>query len=369
MKTTPSPHFTSDVNPGDFFPEDHEYVKTIYTSDNTMIMAYHHTLSPAVIAVKQVHSTLAKTIPREVSILRSLPRHSAIIDLLDFHSRFPDLDSDTILYEHCAEGSMESLLENQITAGMPFTEYFLWAALSQLASALAFLHAGIGSPTGNDFWVPVIHGHVDLSHILVASIGNGAPDFSGFTVKLAGFGAARKANDGEAWNDSLDIEMWAPEVCAAWAEGEEGLFGIEADVWAVGAVMHKLVHGFGPENVVLSTSPASSVEKKELEAKDMLRANMILTPRFVIPVSFQQDSCISSHSRHPWTLPVYSGALDECVMLALEMNEGERIEAASLKMCVEDRHAEWLFEELKVEDKKWKNDGSGSEADSEKYCD
>ena len=127
-----------------------------------------------------------------------------------------------IYYEYCAGGDLHSLIPRGHPGQHP--EAFIWHVFIQVAEALDAMH--------NSGPRHVIHQDVKPENVFLTS--RYRPNHSFPTVKLGDYGSANTNPD--APGTRITWLYMAPEnECSA-----------EADIWALGAVIHALCHGFSP---------------------------------------------------------------------------------------------------------------------------
>lgn len=134
-----------------------------------------------------------------------------------------------IYYEYCAGGNLGSL----IPTGHPglHPEAFIWHVFIQLAEALDAMH--------NHGTERVLHRDVKPDNVFLTKPYR--PNHSFPTIKLGDYGSAFCVETDFANADPSNKPFWtwaymAPEMeCSA-----------AADIWALGATIHELCHGFGP---------------------------------------------------------------------------------------------------------------------------
>lgn len=132
-----------------------------------------------------------------------------------------------------------------------FSEPFMWSVYKQLAKALAFIHKGV--PYNGWKRQPVVHCDIKPHNILIKSLGT-KRDFSSISIKLADFGLAIYYNSIVKSQSCLGSPAyWAPEM-----DWEDVRYTPAIDVWAMGAVMHFLAHGFPPLEDPRDTAERSS---------------------------------------------------------------------------------------------------------------
>ena len=170
-------------------------------------------------------------IPKEVYIRKfRMPWEHP--NLLDLHG-WCIIPSDpprrcNIYYEYCAGGNLRDL----IPKGHPahHSEAFIWHVFIQLAEALDGMH--------NHGSQRVLHRDVKPENVFLKS--QYRPNHRFPTIKLGDYGSAycedERANTGSDSGPMITWSYMPPEIeCSA-----------AADIWALGAVIHELCHGFSP---------------------------------------------------------------------------------------------------------------------------
>ncbi|KAF2251442.1 kinase-like protein [Trematosphaeria pertusa] len=383
------PRVVGDINPASNFPHSHVRNEQIGVGSEGKVEQWtwaspdprwiHHSF---VVAVKMIKNR-GKKLPAEAEILKNLPLHDKIVLCYGFVQKQPQPDTDSIILQYYPLGDLWSYKEqlwreDQAVA----SEGLMWSILSQLASAVAFLHEGVGvaDPKAADFWRPVVHRDIKrrsrlhreraswrpsvplpysrtpanmchliaVQNIFVADIGK-KDNWSDFKVKLGDFGLSAyydAKNKKMAENTGTTI-LWPPEQ--TW-EGREATPA--GDVWAVGCVIHELAHGFPPVEDPNITESAWRKEKGVPQfprnwTEDVKKSFWAAkSPRKAIPinlVSFKQ----ADDARRKRPTPKFSDVLNECMMLALRMNLEERATAGVLKRMVEEEHKAFLFDDLR----------------------
>ena len=176
-------------------------------------------------ARKELRSwTAVGTQPLEIHIRRyCMPRHHQ--NLLDFYGwhfiRTNAGEQCNIYYEYCAGGDLGKLIPKGHPATHP--ESFIWHIFIQLAEALDAMH--------NCGPQHVVHGDVKPDNVFLTSPYRSNHSYP--AVKLGDYGFAVTTRV----SDACGACSWmAPEMeCSA-----------KSDVWALGAIIHALCHGFGP---------------------------------------------------------------------------------------------------------------------------
>jgi len=172
--------------------------------------------------------------PREVKILRDTLRpHDRIINLISytFDKKCDELHT---YYDYCAGGDLQSYLYPDTGS----SEAFIWHVFRQMAEALAYLHTGYARSDPNKSgkmphsWRPVVHCDIKPDNIFLRtprSAENLTPD-----IVLGDFGLAVIGGD----KDGTEAACYQPP---------EFPYNTPAgDVWALGALIHRMGHGEVP---------------------------------------------------------------------------------------------------------------------------
>ena len=342
-----------EVNPATAFPHEHVRSKQIGEGAEGTVETWRHKPSDLVIAVKVNHGlTSPGKLPVEVDILKSLPAHHAIINCFAYLPRQETLGGDCIFYEYCPGGDMFDFMVDMLeTNKMIFSGAFLWNVYAQLASAMAFLHEGVGcaDTTVEHSWRPVAHRDIKPENIFIASRGS-KDDFSDMTFKLGDFGLSAFYDPDNArvpgtWGTTM---YWPPEQ--TWEE-RRGL--PEGDIWAIGSIIHRLCHGYlpmqDPEVFERLSMRDQKIRKPPFHLLEVFWA--CKAPRKPIPINLSSDQQEEYKDERRWRpTPRYSDALNECMMMALKLQMKERATGAELKRHVDQAHAAFMFEELSLDD-------------------
>jgi serine/threonine protein kinase len=203
-----------------------------------------------------------REIPHEAEILMCLPVHPRILFLYAFQQGAPRPDQNTMIYEYCDNGDLESLKETYQDTELAIPEALLFNIFMQLSSALAFLHSGYcraNPPEERANWEPIIHRDIKPSNILLQS----SPDNSVYPiVKLADFGLATKlppSSQGFPEDPEREASFFNGGT-PLYQPPEKPFAGTKAgDIYAAGAVLHFLALGEPPVNANLDAMPASVI--------------------------------------------------------------------------------------------------------------
>ena len=165
-------------------------------------------------------------------------------------------------------------------------------------------------------------------------------------VKLGDFGLSAFYNP----EDSQMPGMWGTTILWPPEQTWEGRVATPAgDIWAVGCIVHELAHGFPPvvdpnltERMLCGKNQPlvqwdSRVRKAYWSAK---------AQRKPVPINVNPKQQEFDVRRRRAATPIYSDALNSCMMVALHLNVTKRATAGQLKRKVDEEHAAVLFEDL-----------------------
>jgi len=162
---------------------------------------------------------------RELEILKTLPPHPHIVQMVD---AFEEGDWFLLVLELVGGGDLFTVLTSRSQSRLQDREAAF--VLQQLLSGLAFLH-GRG----------VLHRDLKLENILVASERQARP-LVFYTVKITDFGLSKAVGAGlsEARSRVGTRPYIAPEVM------HEGLQDFSSDLWCLGILLYVLLNGHFP---------------------------------------------------------------------------------------------------------------------------
>lgn len=219
----------------------HEYIKQIGIDGEGVIHLMRSRKTHQLVARKTVaYARSLNAKPIEAAILQDiLPTPHKNIIHLHASEPYQALDSDRAdgaryYLEYCAGGDLHLLVDQYRKRGLLLPEPFLWQVYHQLASALEFLHRGFDARRGND---PqrrgVCHRDIKPSNVFLrpaSTPGSAYPD-----AVLADFGHA-----------TLHFATYDPAGTSIWQPPELPRHSPKGDVYALGAVMHFLIHFEAP---------------------------------------------------------------------------------------------------------------------------
>ncbi|KAH6769202.1 hypothetical protein C2S51_014538 [Perilla frutescens var. frutescens] len=168
-----------------------------------------------IVAIKEEFHGMSESTKREISILRSLPRHRSIVEYRD--AIVDDCDRVFVVMEY-VDNDLHRLMA---TKPRPFTVNGVKVAVRQILEGVAFLHNH-----------GIMHRDIKPSNILVNN--------KTAKLKLCDFGLSR-----HCWSES---GAYTPGVVTQCYRAPELLMGANVysyaiDVWSVGCIMAELVLG------------------------------------------------------------------------------------------------------------------------------
>jgi serine/threonine protein kinase/predicted RNA-binding protein YlqC (UPF0109 family) len=165
---------------------------------------------------------------REVGILKTLPHHESIVQMVD---AFEEGNWFLLILELVGGGDLYTTLTERQPARLMEREATF--VLGQLADGLAFLHSQ-----------SIIHRDLKLENVLVASERREGP-FVLYSVKITDFGLSKAIGHGISEARSLvgTHPYTAPEVTAG---GPALQYDFSSDLWCLGVLLYVLLAGHFP---------------------------------------------------------------------------------------------------------------------------
>lgn len=187
--------------------------------------------------------------PTEVRILQGLlPRHDRIIRLRDWISGSL---STQLYFDYFSGGDLEQLSYQYYRHSARFPESFLWHIYLQLCEAVAFIHHGYDHRRQGkqpERWRKIIHRDIKPANIFLRLPLNYPGKGLYPSIVLGDFGMA-------SLHETSDQIVGTPEF----QPPEIPMASRKADVWAIGAIMHVLIHDGQPP---ISPKPKSYAGSK-----------------------------------------------------------------------------------------------------------
>ena len=173
--------------------------------------------------------SMGRVKPIEARILQDIfpQRHNNLIDMYNYVY----FDNTAVVYysfEYCSGGDLHDLVCQYENHHVRLPEPFIWKVFSEIASALEFLHLGF-DPKQVDR-LGVVHRDIKPMNIFLRRSQSSYPE-----AVLADFGSA-----------SFDFATYEPAGTFSWQPPEIPRKSPKGDVWALGAVVHDMIHLKGP---------------------------------------------------------------------------------------------------------------------------
>ena len=261
------------------------------------------------VAIKTVLHNDSNTLPPEVAILQHIGPHENIVQLLNCFGHPSMEDWTRIVFEHCEIGDLH---EYSFQMGdTPPPEPFLWHIKSEISRGLEFIHSK-----------NVVHGDLKLSNVLLRHPPGLDPESQSSrprfpVLRIADFGNSVLKPRSDIPQSHLSTWCYcAPE------SGE--YFGPETDIWALGCIIHQLVHRKFPYIHVPSAEYQPEDEKAYESSdwsNDLKEFHIYLRTRTFAPTRLDQPT--------PRSMP-RSKLLQYFMMRTLETDHKKRITASEL---------------------------------------
>ena len=193
---------------------------------NCLLLQKRSSMSLRVCKIQKRSKSIAE--PLEVELLRDiLDDHPRIVRL---HEAIMQPNTLQLYFDYYPGGDLFGLMIRYFDVWENIPEPFIWHCFLQLSEALAYIHHGYDRRqlcASHPNWQQVIHGDLKPENIF---LGPPTPDSHGYpSLVLGDFGLA-----------TID------EVCAPgtwkWQPPELPMTSKQADVWALGAIIHALAH-------------------------------------------------------------------------------------------------------------------------------
>lgn len=191
-------------------------------------------------------------------------RHKNIVRFLDYYQRIEeDVTGLPVLYEslalgYCDAGDLHNLKSSYVDEGRSFPEGLVWSIITQMDSALAFLHEGHGTPHYRSDWIPIIHRDIKPENVLLQKV----PGSEWPHVRIIDFGLSTAMKDPEDFDYRISDVFGSPE----YQPPEHPEAYPAGDMWATGAVIHFLCLAEPPLDAKCQDSEYISLPKMEYDA-------------------------------------------------------------------------------------------------------
>ncbi|KAL8680639.1 MAG: hypothetical protein Q9186_003177 [Xanthomendoza sp. 1 TL-2023] len=240
------------------FKKNFTYIRPLGEGSFGKVFLYKHKRSARLLAVKTTRKpppSYISGLPSEVYIIRDIlgNSHAHLPKLYHFHHSPARIE---YWMDFCNSGDLVNLNEYYGTRCLRVPEGFIWHALTQLASALAFLHTGIDRADVEKArplnWQPIIHRDIKPENVFLktprpvdAKIGF-KNSIRYPTLVLGDFGlATTRMTSGERGHYIGTPAFQPPQL---------PIHTIWSDIWAIGAITHYLALTFPP----ISPQPLTS---------------------------------------------------------------------------------------------------------------
>ncbi len=259
--------------------------------------------------------------PIEAKILHDLlgKRHENIIQLHGYDI-LEEIHLVQYHFEYCSGGDLHDLIVRYDDHNARFPEPFIWKVFHQLMSALEYLHRGFDQRTNNG----IVHRDVKPENVFVrrSQYSMEYPD-----VVLADFGSA-----------SLDFATHEPAGTYFWQPPEIPRKAPKGDVYAVGSIIHFMIHLTTPM-LPLPSGVAPTERNEDIwELKPDSRQPIRTIPKMYSPDlivlmlwAVEREECKRMSSR--WLLRAIKNAMDQEMPLVAG------------KVVVAEPLAVWAFDE------------------------
>ncbi|KAL8727805.1 MAG: hypothetical protein Q9166_005797 [cf. Caloplaca sp. 2 TL-2023] len=261
------------------FKSSFTYIKDIGEGGFGKIELHKHKKTARLLVLKITRSAVQHidNIPAEVHIVRDILGnvHDRLPKLYHFNHSFAEIN---YWMEYCNGGDLVSFYEfHESHSAWGIPEGFIWHALTQLASALAFIHTGIDRSDPDKprpaNWQPVIHRDIKPENVFLKLLPPSSPNKHKSKTKngksatittsqlirypdlvLGDFGLATlKMTSGEP-----NLYIGTP----AYQPPQLPIHTLWSDIWALGAVTHYLALGYPP---IAAQSAFSSISLEDFE--------------------------------------------------------------------------------------------------------
>lgn len=309
--------------PDHTLPTHHQYVKEIGEGGEGLVSLWRRKVDNGLVAVKLVRRTSSKVMSDEARALGLIGSHPRIINATSLFLEAPTPKFDTLMLEYCSGGDLHDLHDRIVCKeGRSVPEGFLWHLFLQLTEALAFLHEGVGASPPNQNpdpanWPVIVHQDIKLENIfLTKALRYDMQSGTWPDVKLADFGYAvspdRKLLPTASGKTSGGTYDWIPPQCTESGISRADIGKPSVDIWALGSVIHALVHGDPPlidEKQAWCRQHPSWCDMNQREAYRIIPKRKIIPVDKYVPGSYQATysrklnqsmmQCLN-HNYHLW---------------------------------------------------------------------
>ena len=165
---------------------------------------------------------------REIDFLQKLPRHRAIVELVDSEVNRKEA---LLLFELCSGGSVYHLIERRLEQRRPLGEDEVWAIFHACCEAVEHCH--IQNP-------PVQHRDLKVENLLLAKRGVVLCDFGSATTHVWNTKSSQERRAAEEdINNNTTMSYRAPEMADLYGGY---LITEKCDIWALGVLLYRLAY-------------------------------------------------------------------------------------------------------------------------------
>lgn len=224
------------------FPNECNFIQNIGEGGFGKVELHQHRKSKQLVVLKRVcHSDeYIKGLPAEVFVLRDVidKRHDRLPQLFHVNTSLAEIK---MWQDYCDGGDLHELGEYFVARRRSIPEGFIWHILTQMSSALAYLHTGLLDRNNPDLpapsgWQPVIHRDVKPENIFLKLVPTEKDLYP--NIVLGDFGLATTKRQTGSEGCLCGTPQWQPP--------ELPIQSMYADIWAAGAIVHYLALGAPP---------------------------------------------------------------------------------------------------------------------------
>ncbi|MCJ1307039.1 G2-specific serine/threonine protein kinase [Agyrium rufum] len=231
--------------------EGYRYIKDMDAGAQGSVAMVQSLINGNVLIAKSFYKPMTEDTPIDSEVrclVHHLSHHPNIVVLQEIIGYpFQPPQPLRLLYNFCSGGDLWGVLDKYMLHKCALPEAFIWHVFLQLSEAVAYLHSGydpLTQKTDPD-WLPVLHRDIKPENIFLQQESHGYPRVILGDFGLVGFPADP---DHETRFVLGPREYRGPEMTDVTAA---------SDVWAIGAVIHTMIHDDYPIIDALSDVPES----------------------------------------------------------------------------------------------------------------